>query len=155
MRWRASNMPGTTGRIGVVEADFKMLNGYDEDLMGAGYQDMDIWHRWTTHGMRHCIFKRENAVGHSIPNHPDVQLATGSVKIQHVVNPLGLTWHQMNKHNEGRASQKLIRGLTRRNPRAQFHELGLPYLVVTLQAEPAPEPSTCNSFGVGRAPLTI
>ena len=40
---------GVTGRMGMWESAFRMVDGYDEDMLGHGAQDIDLKNRFASH----------------------------------------------------------------------------------------------------------
>jgi hypothetical protein len=45
LRYSRSGCPGITGRVAIPWCVFVHINGYDEDLLPSGYQDLDIYRR--------------------------------------------------------------------------------------------------------------
>ena len=68
VRWQGAD-GGVTGRVALSQAMFNTLNGYDEDLLPSGYQDVDIYLRAACLASTKKISGADVA-GRSIPNLP-------------------------------------------------------------------------------------
>ncbi len=141
IRWRGSE-PGTCGRIGIRASDFVKLSGYDQDLMGAGYHDMDLWWRAKTSGLMNCFLKNATCTGWAMPNNSDPKIALGDSKICFVSNPQHLTFNQMNARNQTAAWGKTQKKEFVRNGGAAVHMLGTTYIVVLPKETPSYRTST-------------
>ncbi len=128
-RWHGDDA-GCTGRIGLSAALFRQLNGFDEEFLPSGFQDIDWIERTKGIGGKVCDFRRIDA-GFSIPNDfDDVRFAQNGAKIVHCADSTGLSWSQMNQRNSEQGKRKSRSGEHRRNPEKRFNQLGLQYTVL-------------------------
>ena len=127
--WRGQD-GGVTGRVTLSAALFKELNGYDEDLRGAGYQDMDLRDRA-------CLLKRVQKsygmAGFSIANDlQEVERGRSSCNAAKMENldPRLLeqhrSWGKLNEYNRALSKRKSDGGIIARNVTKAWSELGFP-----------------------------
>ncbi len=141
IRWRGTE-PGTCGRVGIRASDFIKLSGYDQDLMGVGYQDMDLWWRAKSSGLMNLFLKNATCTGWAMPNNPDPKIALSHSKMRFVSNPQNLTFGQMNARNQTAAWEKTQRKEYVRNGGAALQRLGTAYIVVLPKEPPSYRTST-------------
>ena len=63
--------PGLTGRIGMPWTEFLRFGGYDEDLLGMGYQDVHLINRARL--VAAVVLVTDYWVGCSLPNQENAQ----------------------------------------------------------------------------------
>jgi hypothetical protein len=115
VRWQGAD-GGVTGRVAMSQAMFNTLNGYDEDLLPSGYQDVDIYLRAVSLGPGKKISGTDVA-GRSIPNLPRHVLVASrhhaqmyAAKVVNVDNAYqDITWTAMNEQSRTKAKEKMKR----------------------------------------------
>ncbi|MCP4244206.1 MAG: hypothetical protein GY772_26975 [bacterium] len=113
---------GVTGRIGAWGAGFLQCGGYDEQLEGMGFQDMDLYHRLgKVPGGGHQRLRFQ--AGESIPNSSDPKTAKNAAKMLHVFGGAaqgkGDHYFKMNERNHARGKELLEKGVWWRNWESQ------------------------------------
>lgn len=125
--------PACTGRIAITPVEFARLGGYDQeaDVLGTGYQDVDLIRR---SGQAYRLFQKEHmhrtrdlqlslslcvSAGTAFKNEPGIDAKTdrGLAKIRNIdpAQAKGRTWGQMNQANVSTMVEKLGAGRIGRN----------------------------------------
>lgn len=121
---------GVTGRMGYWCSTFFQVNGYDEDIRGSGYEDIDLRNRCralTGHSVVHAINDqhRKFSAGWSFPNDPsgDMKKSLNEAKILHCdpADVQGKSWGSMNGRNMNQAHKN---PKLERNPGKRPFDLG-------------------------------
>ena len=140
------------------------MNGYDEELLPSGYEDIDLMNRNGTNRKR---IQAAYEVGEAIPNEPTSKsYAMGSFKLKYTTLASSMTFGDMNKKNQVSASSKLSRGIVIRNTTeaGKLKEIGLPTYTIfeldkvgcaTLIEAPAWEPAASKKLKMGVHNVTI
>ena len=83
------NQGGTCGRITMWAEKFYEMNGYDEDLLPSGYEDLDVMHRT---GDKFQRIQAITEVGEAVPNEPSSSrlYSTGTFKLKYTTFALSL-----------------------------------------------------------------
>ena len=158
------NQGGTCGRITMWASTWFEINGYDEELLPTGYEDIDMMHRNGTNRKR---IQAATEVGEAIPNEPTSKsYAMGSFKMKYTTFASSMTFGDMNKENQRTCSRKLSRGIMIRNTTeaGELKDIGLPTNTIfeldkvgcaTLIEAPAWEPAASKKLKMGVHNVTI
>ena len=129
------------------------FNGYDEDFLPSGYEDIDLMNRNCTNRKR---IQALTEIGEAIPNEPtSTSYAMGSFKFKYTTFASSMNFGQMNSKNQSMAVSKMNRGIVIRNTTeaGKLKEIGLPTYTVfeldkvgcaTLFEAPASEPAAAE-----------
>ncbi len=127
---------GTTGRIGIFADTFQGLNGFDEELLPSGFQDIDIrdrvrkWAALMQQQLQKLRIADAKVVGASIPNGSNAKAARSTDKTKNADPRLHKSWGAMNDENRLAAREKTNRGVVRRNDSRDG--IGTRYIVIPL-----------------------